>query len=78
MRKREFYCSKFSCLTKKKFIFSIKSKHKKNHNEYYMIFKIQNFNFGTLANQRMSYQEDLIKKTLQSHQTERRSDQKDK
>ena len=27
-----------------------------------MIFKIQNFNFGTLANQWMSYQEDLIKK----------------
>ena len=40
MRKREFYCSKFFCLTKKKRIFSIKSKHKKNHDEYYMIFKI--------------------------------------
>ena len=29
-----------------------------------MIFKIQNFNFGTLANQRMNYQEDLIKKNI--------------
>ena len=29
-----------------------------------MIFKIQNFNFGTLANQRMSYQEDLIIKNI--------------
>ena len=29
LRKREFYWPKFSCLTNKKFIFSVKSKQKK-------------------------------------------------
>ena len=45
LRKREFYCSKFSCLTKI-FFFSVKSKHKKNHDEYYIMFKIQNSNIS--------------------------------
>ena len=40
-------------------IFSIKTcfeKMKKKINEYYVIFEIQNSNFGTLANQHMCYQ----------------------
>ena len=30
LRKRQLYCSKFTCLANKKFIFSVKIKHKKN------------------------------------------------
>ena len=52
----QFYWSKFSCLTNKKFIFFVKSKRKRIHNKYYVIFKIQNSIFRTLANQWMGYQ----------------------
>ena len=56
LMKREFYWPKFSCLTDKKFIFSLKSKHKNIHCKYYVMFKIQKFQLRTLANQRMRYQ----------------------
>ena len=49
------YWSKLSCLTNKKFIFSVKSKHKIIHKKY------SKFKFGTLANQWMSYQWHIAK-----------------
>jgi hypothetical protein len=54
LRKREFYWSKFSSLTNKKFIFSVKSKHEKIITN--IVIHIQNSNFGNLGNEQMSYQ----------------------
>ena len=56
LRKRALFFKIFF-LSNKKIIFSVKIEEK-NHNKYYVIFKIQNSNFRTLAC--MYYQEHNI------------------